>query len=119
MIPNIGPTLGAIPAVLVALVQEPVLALWTAIYAFAVQQVENLFVSPRVLGRSVQLHPVIVMVVLVIGSEIGGILGLFLAPVTTAVLRDLFRYVYYRVSEENMPPKAALQKVWQGQGLEL
>ena len=41
----------------------------------AVQQIENIFISPRVLGKSVQLHPVLVMVVLVIGSEIAGVLG--------------------------------------------
>jgi len=119
MIPNIGPILGAIPAVLVALVQDPSLALVVAIYAFAIQQVENIFISPRVLGNSVQLHPVIVMVVLVIGAEIGGILGLFLAPVTTAALRDLFRYFYFRLDDPPLSPADALAKVWGGEEFEM
>ena len=114
LIPNIGPILGGIPAVLVALTQEPILALWTALLVFGIQQVENLFLTPRVLGRSVKLHPVLVMVVLVIGSEIGGVVGLFLAPVMTAVLRDIFRYIYYRVEESPLAPDAALHKVWEG-----
>jgi len=115
LIPNIGPILGAIPAVLVALVQDPSLALVVAIYAFAIQQVENIFISPRVLGNSVQLHPVIVMVALVIGAEIAGVLGLFLAPVTTAALRDLFRYCYFRLDDPPLSPAEALAKVWGGE----
>ena len=119
MIPNIGPILGAIPAMIVALAQNPSLALVVAIYAFAIQQIENIFISPRVLGRSVQLHPVLVMVVLVIGSEIAGVLGLFLAPVVTAILRDLFRYFYYRMDEEPLSPEEALQKVWQAEDFDI
>ncbi len=113
LIPNLGPILGAIPAVLVALAQDPMLALWTAIFALAVQQLENLFLTPRVLGQSVQLHPAVVMVVLVIGSELGGIVGLFLAPVVTALLRDLLKYAYYRLDDAPLQPEAALHKVYQ------
>ncbi len=114
LIPNIGPTVAAVLSVLVALAQDPGKALWVAIIAFAIQQVENLFLTPRVLGRSVGLHPVLVMVVLVIGSEIAGVPGLFLAPVATALLRDLFKYFYYRFEENPRPPKEALEMVWGG-----
>jgi len=119
LIPNIGPILGAIPAILVALAQNPTLALVTAIYAAVIQQIENIFITPRVLGRSVQLHPVLVMVVLVIGSELGGLIGLFLAPVTTAVFRDLFRYVYYRLEETPLSPSEALEKVWRAEAFDI
>ncbi|MFP4345901.1 MAG: AI-2E family transporter [Anaerolineales bacterium] len=110
-IPNLGPLLGAIPAVLVALTINPVMALWTALVAFIVQQIENLVLAPRVLGESVQLHPVVIMVVLVIGSEIAGLVGLFLAPIVTAVLRDLFRYFYFRFSTHLLTPEQALARV--------
>ena len=119
MVPNIGPVLGAIPAILVALSQDPVLALWVTVYAFAVQQVENLFISPQVIGVTLQLHPVVIMVVLVIGSEISGLAGLFLAPVVTAALRDLFRYIYYRLGPEPLSPEAALRRVWAGELFDL
>ncbi|HOT92390.1 MAG TPA: AI-2E family transporter [Anaerolineae bacterium] len=119
LIPNIGPILGAIPAILVALAQDPTLALVTTIYAVVIQQIENIFITPRVLGRSVQLHPVLVMVVLVIGSELGGLVGLFLAPVVTAVLRDLFRYIYYRLEETPLSPAEALAKVWSAETFDI
>ena len=119
MLPNIGPVLTGIVSTLIALMQDPVLALWTALFAVGIQQVENLFLTPRVLGRSVKLHPVLIMVVLVIGSELGGLLGLFLSPVITAVLRDLFRYLYYRFGETPASPAEALQLVLGGEEFEL
>lgn len=119
MVPNIGPVLGAIPAILVALSQDPILALWVTVYAFAVQQVENLFISPQVIGETLKLHPVVVMVVLVIGSEISGLVGLFLAPVVTAALRDLFRYIYYRLGPNPLSPEGALRRVWTGELFDL
>ncbi len=112
LVPNIGPVIGAVPAILVALTQDPSLALWTAIFAIAVQQVENLFLTPRVLGQTINLHPAVTMVVLVVGSELGGMLGLFLAPVMTAMARDIFRYLYFRTAEEPLPPEKALARVW-------
>jgi predicted PurR-regulated permease PerM len=114
MIPSIGPTLGAIPAILVALAQDPTLALWVALFAFAVQQVENIFLTPQVLGGSIKLHSVVIMVVLIIGSEIAGLVGLFLGPVVTAILRDLFCYAYYRMQDDPLEPQEALDQVWQG-----
>lgn len=119
LIPNIGPILGAIPALVVAVAQDPTKALITALFALGIQQLENLFLTPRVLGKSVQLHPVLVMVVLVIGSELGGVLGLFLAPLATAVLRDLFRYFYYRFADEPLSPSDALRRVYRREKLSL
>ncbi len=119
MIPSIGPTLGAIPAVLVALTQSPTLALWTTLFAFGVQQVENIFLTPKVLGESVKLHSVVIMVVLIVGSEIAGLVGLFLGPVVTAVLRDVFRYSYFRVQEPSCTPEEAFNAVREGGMLQI
>ncbi len=119
MIPSIGPIIGAIPAILIALVQDPSLALWVIVYSFTVEQVENFLIAPHVMGHSVRLHPAVVMVVLVLGSELNGILGLFFAPVVTAILRDIFRYLYYRTSPDPTTPEEALQKVWRAEPFDM
>ncbi len=119
MIPSIGPIIGTIPALLVALVQDPSLALWVGVYALAVEQVENFLISPHVMGHSVRLHPAIVMIVLVLGSELNGVLGLFFAPVVTAILRDVFRYLYYRTSTPPTVPDEALQRVWRAEPFDM
>ncbi len=111
IIPNIGPTLAAIPAVLLALTQSPVLALLTLVACILIQNVENSIIVPRILGRSLGLHPVVMMVMLVVGTEIAGLPGLLLAPILTAVSRDIYRYLGYRFAEEPLDPTTALERV--------
>jgi predicted PurR-regulated permease PerM len=114
VLPYVGPILGAIPAVIVALLSEPVTALWVAIAFFAIQQVENLLLVPRVAGKSVQLHPALVMVVLVIGNELVGFWGMLIAVPVTAVIRDIFKYLYLRFKDEPLAPEKAMTSVRSG-----
>ncbi|MDF1515951.1 MAG: AI-2E family transporter [Anaerolineae bacterium] len=111
IVPNIGPTIAAIPAILLALTRSPLLALITAVACNMIQNVENSFIVPRVMGRSLGLHPVVLMVLLVVGTEIAGFPGLVLAPILAAVSRDLYRYLGYRFAEEPLPPQQALEHV--------
>lgn len=108
VVPNIGPTLAAVPAVLVALTSSPWLALGAAGVARVVQMIENSFIVPRVLGDSVGLHPVVMMVMLVVGAEVAGLPGLILAPILTAVLRDIYRYLGYRFADAPCTPEDAV-----------
>lgn len=110
-IPSIGPILGAIPALIVAVIQSPITALWTMLVIFIVQQVENLFLVPRITGKSVRLHPALVMFVLVIGNEALGLWGMIIAVPVTAILRDVFKYLYLRFSDEPVSPQEALSRV--------
>lgn len=111
IVPNIGPTVAAVPAVLVALTHSPGLALVTALVCMGVQYIENSLIVPRVLGGSIGLHPVVMTVMLVIGTEIAGFPGLILAPILTAVLRDIYRYLAYRFSDTPHGPDDALKRV--------
>ncbi len=111
IVPNIGPTIAAVPAILVALTQSPGLALVTAVVCILIQNIENSLIVPRVLGRSVGLHPVVMMVMLVVGTEIAGLPGLVLAPILTAVLRDVYRYLVYRFADTPYQPADALAQV--------
>jgi predicted PurR-regulated permease PerM len=111
VVPNIGPTLASIPAILLALTRSPGLAIITAISYNLIQNVENSLIVPRVLGRTMGLHPVVMMVMLVVGAEIAGLLGLILAPIITALLRDLYRYLSYRFADDPLTPAAALAQL--------
>ncbi len=111
VVPNIGPTLASIPAILLALTRSPGLALITAISYNLIQQVENSLIVPRVLGRTMGLHPVVMMVMLVVGAEIAGLPGLVLAPITAALLRDLYRYLSYRLADDPLSPASALARM--------
>jgi len=118
-LPYVGPILGAIPAVVVALLSDPGSALWVAIAFLAIQQVENLVLVPRISGKSVKLHPAMVMVVLVIGNELAGFWGMLIAVPTTAVIRDVFKYLYLRFLDEPLLPDEAMTAIRSGQEVQL
>ena len=90
-IPYFGPFIGAAPAIFVALLATPILAVKTAIVFFLIQQVESNFISPPVLGKSVGLHPLVVLLALLVGGEFFGIWGLILAVPAVAVGRIVVR----------------------------
>jgi predicted PurR-regulated permease PerM len=119
ILPYVGPILGAIPAIVVALLADPWSALWVAIAFFGIQQVENLVLVPRISGESVKLHPAMVMVVLVVGNELAGFWGMLIAVPVTAVLRDVFKYLYLRFLDEPLNPEEAMTNVRSGQEVQL
>ena len=85
-IPYIGPFLGLVPAVLIAFTISPLTALLTFAAYIVIQQLENQFLVPKVMGRAVGLSPVIIILVLLIGAKIMGILGMIIAvPVAAAI----------------------------------
>jgi predicted PurR-regulated permease PerM len=110
-LPFIGPILGAVPAVLVALIQSPALALSTVLLYFAIQQIENVLLAPRIAGSAVELHPAAIMVVLVIGNEVAGLGGMLVAVPLTAVARDVFQYLYARWQDEPCSPADAMKRM--------
>lgn len=87
IVPNIGPMLSAIPAVLVGLSSSAILALAVAALYFLVQQIENYLIVPNVMKRAVNLSPLVVILSLMVGFKVGGILGAVLAVPTVLILR--------------------------------
>ena len=118
-LPVVGPLLGAIPAVLVALLGNPISAVYVAIAFFAIQQIENLLLVPRISGKSVRLHPAVVMVVLVLGNQLAGFAGMLLAVPMTAIIRDVFKYLHLRLQDEPMSPAKAAGRIRAGKQVRL
>ena len=69
LIPYIGPILGAIPPVLVALFTEPISALWVVLLFIGLQQVEGHVVAPQVFGHTLRINPILVIFALLLGLE--------------------------------------------------
>jgi predicted PurR-regulated permease PerM len=114
VVPVIGPILAAIPMILVALATSPSKLLWVILLAFAVQQIENYVLVPQITHGTVKLHPAMAMIVLVVGSAVGGILGVLLSIPLAAITRDIVRYTYLRLADEPLPPQEALARVRPG-----
>ena len=85
-IPNIGPFVAAIPAFFVGFSQYPLLGLFTLLAAVGIQQFENQIVVPMVMKKMVGIHPVLTLIVLVIGGRYAGVPGLLFAIPLTLVI---------------------------------
>jgi predicted PurR-regulated permease PerM len=109
-VPNLGPTIATVPTVIIAFFQGSTLLNisngWFAVLVIvvntALQQLENNFLVPRILGQSLNLHPLVVLTAALIGAELGGILGILLAAPIIATLRVIAEYVYARLLD--LPP---------------
>jgi predicted PurR-regulated permease PerM len=95
-IPYLGPILGAIPAVILALTESPFKAALTLIVIIIIQQSEGHIIVPKVMQKAVGLNPLISIVALLVGAKLFGFIGALLAiPVATAVsavLSELYKY---------------------------
>ena len=108
LIPILGPWSAGAIAVTVALFDPSppfgwstaTLAIVVAVTYFVLRQLEDILVIPTLIGRIVHLHPLVVISILLIGTAVGGVLGLLLAVPTAAVLRILTAYVYGKVVAE-------------------
>ncbi|MEI3613298.1 AI-2E family transporter [Pseudogracilibacillus sp. SO30301A] len=79
VIPYFGPIIGTVPAVAVAMTSSWKLVIVVLVTTLIVQTLENSFLSPYIMGKSVQIHPVFIILTLLIGAEIGGIIGMIVA----------------------------------------
>lgn len=86
LLPTIGPIISSIPAILAALTISPVLAIGVAVMYFAVQQLENYVLVPRVHHESVGLPALAILLAVLIGSTIGGLAGAILAVPVAALI---------------------------------
>lgn len=97
MIPYFGPIVGAVPAIVVSLSQNPSLmpVVWIAVAFAVIQLIDNVFISPLVVAKSVNLHPLLVVVVVLIGGQLLGILGMLIAVPVTSILNVIIKEVIY------------------------
>lgn len=95
LIPYFGPLIGAVPSVLLGLIESPFMAIKVAIVILIVQQLEGNIISPKLMGDSVGLHPLWIIFALLAGGEIAGFWGMLLSVPFAAVLRVLIRHIYF------------------------
>jgi predicted PurR-regulated permease PerM len=105
LLPNLGPLLAIIPAIIVALTQGSshfmvsnwVFTLIVIAFYIAVQQIENLLIVPKLMSRAVKLHPLVLILGMFVGALSYGILGAILAAPVIASLKEIIRYLYLKI----------------------
>lgn len=94
IIPVVGPSISAIIATLIALVYSPAMAVWTMIMAMLSQNITDNVIAPKINQSTMQVHPVLSLTALVIGSTFGGAVGMIVALPLVAVIKSLFIFYF-------------------------
>lgn len=87
MVPIIGPILGALPAIILAYLASPALAVKVIIFYLVIHQLENHIIVPNVMGHVIDLHPVLIIISLLVGGKLLGIIGMIIAVPAAALLK--------------------------------
>lgn len=98
VVPVVGPVVVAVPAAFIAYAESPVLALKIVLFYVIFYQIDAHYLMPKIMGKSIQLHPVLLILSLLIGAKLFGILGLLFAVPMAAVCKVLYKHLWH-VSE--------------------
>ncbi|WP_338473124.1 AI-2E family transporter [Niallia sp. XMNu-256] len=100
IIPYVGPILGGAPAVLIALFDSPTKAILVIVVITIAQQLEGNVLSPLILGKKLDTHPVTIIVILLVAGNLAGLLGMILAvpfyAVTKTIILNFVRFLQLR-----------------------
>jgi predicted PurR-regulated permease PerM len=84
-VPGIGPFIAAVPSILMGFLAGPTVGVWAALFTFVWSQVESNYITPRVMGRALELSPLVVLMALLVGNELFGLAGALISiPLTAA-----------------------------------
>jgi len=99
VIPYFGPIIGIIPALIFALLDKPIKAIWVIIAFVIIQQIESNILAPKIVGDSVGLHPIIVIIALLIGGSFFGIIGMLLAVPVAAIIKITSAFIIEKLTK--------------------
>lgn len=99
VIPFLGPYIAVIPAIIIALVQDPVMAFYVAIIMLVAQQIESNLITPNVMGNALDVHPLTVITIILAAGNIAGLWGIILAVPVYAVIKTIVKNIYARRQE--------------------
>ena len=98
LVPIIGPVLSGAVIFMVSVSDSVSLGLYSILFAFLVQQLENHILTPIIMGRAMKVHPVMVIIALLAGAEVAGFLGILLSVPIAVTAQETFNYLAERKS---------------------
>lgn len=95
MIPFIGPWVSLVPAIIIALIQDPVLVIWVCVVTLIAQQIESNLITPNIMGKSLDIHPLTVISLVLAAGNIAGFIGILVAIPTYGVIKVIVQNIYH------------------------
>ncbi|MCA9520643.1 MAG: AI-2E family transporter [Myxococcales bacterium] len=102
LIPIFGTIISLIPCVLIGFSYSAMTAVWVFLWIMGVHFVDANIMSPKVIGSSVKINPVIIIFVLIAGEHAFGAVGALLAVPTTAIIQAILGFVWARIRPANV-----------------
>ena len=97
IIPFIGPTIAIAPALIVALIHSPFMLIKLVMVWIVVQTIDGQFVSPNIMGKSLKIHPLTIIFVLLVMGELLGVVGLILGIPIYAIIRVIISFIFQKL----------------------
>lgn len=94
VVPYLGPAIAITPALIIALVTSPVMLLKLIIVWTIVQLVEGKFISPQIMGRTLHIHPITIIFIIILAGNLFGVVGILLAVPGYAILKVIFTHIF-------------------------
>lgn len=108
IIPFLGPWIAVTPAVIIAYLQEPRLVIWVGVVTLIAQQTDSQLITPNVMGKTLDIHPLTIITILLVAGSIAGFLGILVAVPAYAVGKVIVQNMYEHRKEIS---KAATKEV--------
>lgn len=109
LIPYLGPYIGLAPAVFVTVFDEPFKALLCCLVVLIVQQIDGNIIYPNVIGKSLQIHPLTIILILLVAGNIAGLLGIFLAVPFYAVCKTIVVHIFQMFRQNKLDEQPILE----------
>lgn len=93
LIPYVGPSIGLIPMLITYFFTDPHKMLAALIYMLIIQQIDGNILYPRIVGSVMKVHPITIMVLLLLSSNIYGIMGMIVAIPTYSILKEIVKFL--------------------------
>ena len=104
IIPFFGPVIGAVPSVLLILIDSPIKAVWFVVFVIVLQQLDGNVIGPKILGDSTGLSSLWVIIAILVGGSFFGVAGMFFGVPVCACLYSLVAFlVDRRLAEKDLP----------------
>lgn len=110
-IPYIGSVLAAVPVVIVGFIESPTMAIWSVVIILIAQQIQDNVLSPIIYGKSLDVHPLTTVLLVLVGGDFYGLIGVLIALPVYMIIKIMFLRIYEIIVAERTDPSAPVPAV--------
>ena len=99
IIPFIGPWIAFFPALIIGMLQDPMMIIWVSLTTLIAQQIDSNLITPNIMGKTLKIHPLTIITIILAAGSLAGFLGILLAVPAYAVGKVIVTNIYEKRKE--------------------